>query len=395
MPNPQIGFGEDVISRLNHAHKSPEDRSVLAQKVRHALDEILGDQVKQAGALREDVVEACIVGNTAMIHLLLEMPVSQLTKAPFVAATSSALDVRADRLGLHMAPGAFVHIPPSIGGFVGADHVAMILASDLDRTDKVVLGIDIGTNTEIAIHKPGTSFITSASCASGPAFEGAHVHDGMRAATGAIEKVRITEHMVKLVTIDDAPAIGLCGSGIIDTVAELYRSGLIDKHGRLQRNHARVRSNQPVPDFVLVPAEKSGTAGDIVINQNDINEIQLAKGAIQAGINILLEVTDTKPVDVEEVIIAGAFGSFLNVKNAIAMGLFPELPKARYRQVGNAAAVGAIWILVSKTARLRAQRIAAEAHYHELTTYPKFSRKFALGMLFPGINQGKSNQELP
>jgi uncharacterized 2Fe-2S/4Fe-4S cluster protein (DUF4445 family) len=387
MPNPQIGFGEDVISRLNHAHTIPEGGSVLAQKVRQALDELLGDLLEKIRARREDVVEACVVGNTAMIHLFLELPTHQLAKAPFVAATSSALDVRADRLGLHMAPGAFVYIPPCIGGFVGADHVAMILASDMDHSDKVVLGIDIGTNTEIAVHKPGSLYITSASCASGPAFEGAHVHDGMRAATGAIEKVRITKSQVELVTIDDAPAIGLCGSGIIDTVAELHRVGLINKHGRFQRDHARVRSSKRIAEFVLVPAEKSGTAEDIVINQNDVNEIQLAKGAIHAGINILLEVTGTSHADVEEVIIAGAFGSFLNVKNAIAMGLFPELPNARYRQVGNAAAIGAKWILVSKAARLRAQRIALEAHYHELTTYLNFSRQFALGMLFPEKNK--------
>jgi uncharacterized 2Fe-2S/4Fe-4S cluster protein (DUF4445 family) len=208
----------------------------------------------------------------------------------------------------------------------------------------------------------------------------------MRAATGAIEKVRITENQVELVTIDDAPAIGLCGSGIIDTVAELYRVGLIDKHGRFQGDQGRVRSGQRGAEFMLVPGEKSGKVGDIIFDQIDINEIQLAKGAIQAGLNILLEVTNTKHSEVEEVIIAGAFGSFLNIRNAIAMGLFPELPNARYRQVGNAAAIGAKWILVSKAARLRAQRIAAEAHYHELTTYPKFSRKFALGMLFPEKN---------
>jgi uncharacterized 2Fe-2S/4Fe-4S cluster protein (DUF4445 family) len=382
-PNPQIGYGEDVISRLNHVHRNPEGGSILAQKVRQTLDGILGDLVIQAKARREDVVEACIVGNTAMTHLLLQLPVKQLTKAPYVAATSTALDIRADRLGLHLAPGAFVHIPPCIGGFVGADHVAMILASDMDQVDKIILGIDIGTNTEIAIRKPGISFITSASCASGPAFEGAHVHDGMRAATGAIEKVRIAENQAEVVTIDNAPAIGLCGSGIIDTVAELYRTGIINKHGRIQPDRRNVRSGQSGPEFVLVPADKSGTGSDILINQNDINQIQLAKGAIQAGLNILLEVTGTHPAEVEEVIVAGAFGSFLNVRNAIAMGLFPELPNAHYRQVGNAAALGAKWILISRAARSRAQRIATEAHYHELTTYTKFSRKFALGMLFP------------
>ncbi len=382
-PNPQIGYGEDVISRLNYVHRTPEGGKVMAQKVRQSLDDVLDELLKQADAQRRDVVEACVVGNTAMIHLLLELPVHQLAKAPYVAATSTALDIRADHLGLNMAPGAFVHIPPCIGGFVGADHVAMILACDMDQTDKFTLGIDIGTNTEIAIRKAGIPYMTSVSCASGPAFEGAHIQDGMRAASGAVEKVRIKDYQVEVVTIDNAPPIGLCGSGIIDTVAELYRVGLIDKHGRIQRDQGRVRSGRHGAEFMLVPAEQSGTGGDIVIDQKDINEIQLAKGAIQAGINILLEVTGTKHAEVEEVIIAGAFGSFLNVRNAIAMGLFPELPNARYRQVGNAAALGAKWILVSKAARVRAQSIAAETQYHELTIYPKFSRKFALGMLFP------------
>jgi uncharacterized 2Fe-2S/4Fe-4S cluster protein (DUF4445 family) len=382
-PNPQIGYGEDIISRLNHVHQNPEGGSVLAQKVRQTLAEMLCDLVKQANARCENVVEACVVGNTAMIHLLLELPVSQLAKAPFVAATTEALDIRAERLGLNMAPGAFVHIPPCIGGFVGADHVAMILASDIDRTDKVTLGIDVGTNTEIAIRKPDATYLTSASCASGPAFEGAHVHDGMRAATGAIEKVRIKKNQVAFTTIDNAPAVGLCGSGIVDTVAELYRAGLINKHGRIQRDQGIFRSGERGAEFVLVPAEKSGTGVDIVINQNDINEIQLAKGAIQAGLNILLEITGTKPHEVEEVIIAGAFGSFLNIRNSIAIGLFPDLPNAHYRQVGNAAAIGAKWILISRAARLRAQHIARAGNYHELTTYPQFSRKFALGMLFP------------
>lgn len=382
-PNPQIGYGEDVISRLNYVRQKSEGGSVLAQRVRQTLDEMLGDLVKQMDARREEVVEACVVGNTAMTHLLLELPVDQLAKAPFVPATTEALDVRADRLGFHMAAGAFVHIPPCIGGFVGADHVAMILASDMDQTDKVTLGIDIGTNTEIAMRKPGAPPLTSASCASGPAFEGAHVHNGMRAATGAIEKVRITDKEIEVATIDDAPAIGLCGSGIIDTIAELHRVGLINKHGRFQRDRGRVRPGEHGAEFLLVPAEKSDVGADIVINQNDINEIQLAKGAIQAGVNILLEITGTRHTEVQEVIIAGAFGSFLNVRNAISMGLFPELPNARYRQVGNAAAIGALWILISKSARLRAQRIARETHYFELTTYPKFNRKFALAMLFP------------
>ena len=382
-PNPQIGYGEDVISRLNHVHRHPDGGRVLAGKVRETLNELLTELLSQAGITSDQVVEACIVGNTAMTHLLLQLPVRQLATAPYVAAVGTALQVRAADLELTTAPGATVYIPPCIGGFVGADHVAMILACDLDQHDKVVLGVDIGTNTEIAIRKPGMSFLTSASCASGPAFEGAHISDGMRAATGAIEKVRITDADVELTTIGDGPAVGLCGSGIVDVAAELYHAGLINQRGRFDKTSERVGNGRFGPEFCLVPAGKSGNGRDVVITQKDVNEIQLAKGAIHAGLQILLEATHTAPEEVEEVIIAGAFGSFLNVRNAIAMGLFPELPRAQYRQVGNAAVVGAKWMLISRAARARAEKIAKGTNYNELTIYPKFSRKFALGMLFP------------
>jgi uncharacterized 2Fe-2S/4Fe-4S cluster protein (DUF4445 family) len=182
-----------------------------------------------------------------------------------------------------MASGASVHIPPVIGGFVGADHVAMALASDLDQSDRVTLGLDIGTNTEISLRSPGASSLTAVSCASGPAFEGAHIRDGMRAASGAIEKVRISERGLELTTIDDAPAVGLCGSGILDTVAELYRAGYLDRNSRFRREREEVRAGDHGPEFVLVPAARSGSGRDIAITQKDVNEIVLAKGAIHAG----------------------------------------------------------------------------------------------------------------
>lgn len=382
-PNPQIGYGEDVISRLNHVSRNPEGGRVLATRVRETLNELLTELIYQAGVTAEQVVDACVVGNTAMTHLLLQMPVRQLATAPYVATVGTSLVVSASELGLAMAPGATVYIPPCIGGFVGADHVAMILACDLDQGSKISLGVDIGTNTEIAIHKPGTSFLTAASCASGPAFEGAHISDGMRAASGAIEKVRITASDVELTTIDDAPAVGLCGSGIVDVAAELYRSGLINYRGRFDKANGRVGNGRFGSEFCLVPAAQSGSNRDVLITQKDVNEIQLAKGAIHAGLQILLEATNTPAEEIEEVVIAGAFGSFLNVKNAIAMGLFPELPNAQYRQVGNAAVIGAKWMLISREARSRAEKIAQNTTYNELTTYPKFGRKFALGMLFP------------
>lgn len=381
--NPQIGYGEDIISRLAHTRRYAGGGPFLAELVRKTLAELLAELIEQAGVSRAQVANICIVGNTAMTHLLLELPVQQLAAAPYVAATNAPLDVKARDLGLEAAPGAYVHILPGIGGFVGADHVAMILASNLDRTERVSLGIDIGTNTEIVLARPGQPFLTSASCASGPAFEGAHISDGMRAAAGAIERLRLTETGLELKTIDDAPAVGLCGSGIVDALAELRRWELINSHGRFDRSHPRVRQGRHGSELLLVPGSSSGSERDVVITQNDVNEIQLAKGAIRAGLEILLEATGTSPDEVAEVIIAGAFGSFLNLQSAFAMGLVPHLPQARYRQVGNAALVGARWALISRQVRERARQVAGQTRYLELTTYPNFSRRFALGMLFP------------
>ncbi len=385
--NPQIGYGEDVISRLTHAWRKRAGGHTLALLVRETLDTLLGELIEQANVGREQVADICLVGNTAMTHLLLELPVRQLATSPYVAATNTAMDVKAGELGLTGAPGAYVHVLPCIGGFVGADHVAMLLASQLDQTEHVSLGIDIGTNTEIALARPDQGFLTSVSCASGPAFEGAHISNGMRAAAGAIESVELTATGAHLTTVDHAPAIGLCGSGIVDGVAELRRWNLINERGRFDRDHQRVRPGRYGPEFLLVPTGQSGSQREVVITQNDINEIQLAKGAIRAGLEILLDATHTTPEDVREVVIAGAFGSFLNVQSALDMGLLPPLPKAQYKQVGNAAIVGARWALLSRQVRQRAQEIVGQTRYLELTTYPKFNRRFALGMLFPNLEK--------
>ncbi len=381
--NPQIGYGEDVISRLNYVHRRADGGKILGEAMQNTLNNLLGELVRQAGVTRDQVADLCIVGNTAMTHLLAQLPTDQLAAAPYVAANNTAMDIKARDLGLVTAPGAYVHILPCIGGFVGADHVAMILASDMDRAEQVAVGVDIGTNTEIALAKPGMRFLSSASCASGPAFEGAHISDGMRAASGAIEAVKLEEASIQLKTIDQAPPIGLCGSGIVDVIAELRRWQLINARGRFEKENARLREGRYGPELLLAPAVDSGSGRDVVITQKDVNEIQLAKGAIRAGLDVLLQATETEPEDVKEVIIAGAFGSFLDIASALDTGLLPYYPNAVYRQVGNAAAVGAKWALISSVERERARQIAADTKYIELTTYPKFSRLFALGMLFP------------
>jgi uncharacterized 2Fe-2S/4Fe-4S cluster protein (DUF4445 family) len=264
----------------------------------------------------------------------------------------------------------------------------MILGRDLDRYPGAAMGVDIGTNTEIALLHPGQATLTSASCASGPAFEGAHIRDGMRAATGAIEGVRITPEGAAVQTIGDAPPVGLCGSGIVDAIAEMSRTGLIDRRGRLQAGAPGVRAaaapnGASLLEWVLVPGERSGTGRDIVITQHDVNEIQLAKGAIASGMETLLEATQTPPEAIQAVFIAGAFGSYLNLESALAIGLLPRLPRAAYSQVGNSAGVGAKMALLSHRERARAEKIARRTGYVELTNFAGFNRRFARSMWFP------------
>lgn len=382
--NPQIPYGEDVVSRLAHAGRAANGAQQLAEAVRRGLDDLVGELTAAAGLDREQVAEAVVVANTAMHHLLFGLPTPQLAASPFVAATSGAVQVRAAELGITIAPGALVHSPPCVGGFVGADAVGMILACELDEATGVSIGVDIGTNTEIALRDPRRPGLSSTSCASGPAFEGAHIRDGMRAADGAIEAVRIgPEGQVNLTVIGGGQPVGICGSGIVDAIAELRRVGALNARGRFTRDAPGVGPGRDGLQYVLAPAERTATGADIAVTQADVNEIQLAKGAVQAAITALLDATGTAPADVDEVLIAGAFGSYLNLDSALDVGLLPRLPNARYRQVGNAAGAGARAVLRSTVQRARARRIAGETGYLELTTLPGFQARFAKAMGLP------------
>lgn len=378
--NPQTIFGADVMSRLHYACRNT-DSNELSVVVQHGLDGLLSTLVHEAHIDVNQVVDACVVANTAMIHLLLEFPVRQLSHAPYVASTQNEIDIKARDLSLHVAPGAYVHIPPSIGGFVGADHVAMIIATDIDRLNRITIGLDIGTNTEIVLRRPDKDQLFCLSCPSGPAFEGAHITDGIRAASGAIEEIQLTDALDAVCkTIDNMPAIGLCGSGMIDALAELYRCGIINTRGRLQGDIATADGK-----FLLVPESASGTGRAIWFSQKDINEIMLAKGAIRAGIETLLEVSQTKVEEVEDVFIAGAFGSFINLTHSVNIGLFPNFPSAQHHQVGNAAAVGAKQSLIDKTCRPRAQEICNKTTFVELARHKYFNRHFAEGIMLPEV----------
>ena len=374
MVNPQITFGEDVMSRIAFAMQ--HGSAALRKTVIGGLNQL----IQRMCSAPHRIIEMVIAGNTAMHHLILDLPMKGLGTAPYVPALCAPLDVKARDLGLDIAPGAYVHLAPNVAGFIGGDHVAMILAAGIHTTPRTVLGIDIGTNTEIVLGHEGKLFSTS--CASGPAFEGGHITCGIRAISGAIEKVAIRNAMVEFETIGGTPPIGLCGSGILDAVAELFRCGIITKQGRMvDAPGVRTRGNKK--EFVLVALENSGTGKDITITQQDIHEVQLAKAAIRSGIEALIAATTISIDDLKEIILTGEFGARINPVSATELGMFPQFQLDKFRHVGNAAGIGAMKILISRSQRAMAAETAQRIQYLELMTCPGFHKLFANALYIP------------
>ena len=390
--NPQISYGEDIISRIAVASSAPEKAIEMQALVTEALDKMAGEMCAEIGAKKDEIVESVIVANTAMHHLCLGLPVRQLAMNPFVPAISHSLDIKARELNFHFAPGSYVHVLPNIAMFVGADHVAMLLATEAWQDEGPVIAIDIGTNTEVSLISRGN--ITAASCASGPALEGGHIKDGMRAGRGAIERVKIIGGKAEYQTIDNAPPVGICGSGILDTLAQLYLAGIVDGSGRMQESHPAVRKSDKGREFVIAEAGKKDGNPAIVFTQQDVRQLQLGKSAIRAGIQVLLEANECLEKDVRKVLIAGAFGSYIDVSSAVDIGMLPALPLDRFRQVGNAAGMGAKRALISLSQRHLAQSIAGRVRHIELSSAPYFNQTFTQTMYLGKyrMKQGKREE---
>ncbi|MGC8626741.1 MAG: ASKHA domain-containing protein, partial [Acidimicrobiales bacterium] len=379
--NPQVTVGEDVMSRIAYAGTS-EDRAEEARRMlANGINELLGKLLSEAGAVPGQLVDAVAVGNTAMHHFVLGLPLAQLGTAPYVPAVTEELAVPAAFTGLEMAPGAHVYLPPNIAGFVGADHTAALLASGATDGDRTVLLLDIGTNTEVSVVYQGRLWCCST--ASGPAFEGAHIHDGMRAAQGAVERVAYLDGGFQVHTIGDVAPVGICGSGILDALAAALDAGAVDERGHFQLSHPLVTRSAQGPAAMIVPASQSGHGRDILLTRRDAGEVQLAKAAIRAGTEILLATAGAQVGSIDEVVVAGAFGTYLDIASAIAVGLLPDVPAQRYRQVGNAAGQGAQQMLLDRKSRAKASEIAQRAQYVELTTHPGFAGAFADQLMFP------------
>lgn len=381
--NAQRIYGADVLARLGHALGGPEGSRALMERIRGQVRAMLLALLGDAGAAPANVADLVLVGNTAMEHLFFGLDVSGLAALPFVPVHQAGLSVPAAALDLPAHPGARVYFAPNLAGFVGADTVAGIVATNLPELPGPTLLVDLGTNGEMVLAREGR--LWACSTAAGPAFEGAEISCGMGGLSGAIERVGLAEGDLSLETIGGAPPRGICGSGLIDAVAVLCEAGAVDVTGRLQAEGvsaplaARIRPGTRGAEVLL--ARHGGR--EVVLTQGDIRQVQLAKGAIAAGARLLCKHAGIEPGGLERVFLAGAFGRYVDADKAARIGLLPGIPPERVRAVGNAAGEGARLMLTNAACRAEAEGLTGRVEVLELAADPEFQTVFAEEMLFP------------
>ncbi len=397
MMNPQVPYGEDVMSRITYAMTNPDGLEKMQKAIIEGLNEIvervsadLRTNGKNGGS---NITDMTIVFNTAMHHIFLGFNPEYIGRSPFIPAVQKALNIKARDIGVKINPASYVHVLPIEAGFVGADNVGVLIAEEPYNQDEMVLIIDIGTNGELLLGNRDKVYSTS--CATGPAFEGAQIKFGMRAAPGAIEKIRIDpetrEPQYKVIGkadwhthLQEINAKGICGSGIIDAVAEMFKAGIIDKSGkfRMDLETPRVRKgNDGKPEYVIAWAEETSIGTDITITQADVRALQLAKGALYAGAKLMMQRIGIKTLD--RVILAGAFGSYIDKESALTLGMFPDCEIDRVYAVGNAAGDGARMALLNRSKRTEADEKARWVEFVEIAVEPEFEKEFMRAMHIP------------
>ncbi|MGO9612880.1 MAG: ASKHA domain-containing protein [Dissulfurispiraceae bacterium] len=406
MMNPQVPYGEDVMSRITYAMTNPEGLKTMQDAIIAGLNEIIEkvvSEVKKNGPNPGIAIDdLTIVFNTAMHHIFLGLNPVYIGRSPFIPAVQCSLDIKARDLGLKINPGAFIHVLPIEAGFVGADNVGVLIAQEQYLQDDMVLIIDIGTNGELLLGNKDR--VCSTSCATGPAFEGAQIKFGMRAAPGAIEKVKIDpvtkDPQFKVIGKADwhthiegnINAKGICGSAIIDVVAEMFKAGIIDKTGKFvpDNSSSRVRmSSEGRPEYVLAWAEETSIGQDITVTQGDVRALQLAKGALYAGAKLMMQKMGVKKLDRVE--LAGAFGSHIDREASLTLGMFPDVPIDKVIVVGNAAGDGSRMALLNRNKRKEAEERARWVEFVEIATEPTFEKEFMQAMHIPHMKEKFTN----
>jgi uncharacterized 2Fe-2S/4Fe-4S cluster protein (DUF4445 family) len=398
--NTQVRFGEDLMSRVSYANAEPQGLARLNRAVILALNELAEKAAKSAGLAADEIVDAVIVGNPVMQHILLGLHPRELGAAPFALAAGGGMDIKARDIGLNLNAAARLHLLPLLAGHVGADNMAVQLAESPHEQDEIMLIVDVGTNAEIVLGNREQVLV--ASSPTGPAFEGAQITHGQRAAPGAIERVRIDpdtlEPSIRIIGYDewivpaestDLPegvkATGICGSGIIEAVAEMYLAGILNSGGLFEeaatQRSARVRYQRRTGEYLLLEAQFSATGSPIVITQSDVRAIQLAKAALYAGTKLLMAHRGVERVD--RVLLAGAFGSFISPKHAMVLGLIPDCVLERVSAVGNAAGDGARFALLNRGLREKAEQLRGWVQHISTPLESSFQDEFVAALNIP------------
>ncbi len=384
--NSQIECGADIINRINCARR-PGWAETLHQAIIRDVETLIDDLVERAQVGRGDIHCVVAAGNTSMLHFLLGLETDLIRLSPFVPVATSPPPLRAAEVGLRIHPRGILYTLPMVGSFVGGDITAGILASGMYKSDELSLLLDIGTNGEVVLGNK--DFIVACSASAGPAFEGGSVSCGMRATFGAIDSVRIFRHglAVSATTIDGGPALGLCGTGLIDALAEMFLAGLVDRSGRFQVNRAcdrfRVSEEDDRPEFVLVPAKESGSVRDVVISQADVENLIRTKGAIYAAADSLVQSVGLSFDDIRKVYIAGAFGNRLDISSCITIGLLPDVPLERVEFIGNSCIAGAKLVMLSRSMFDQVHSVRDRISYQELMVDPAYMEKFTSACFLP------------
>jgi uncharacterized 2Fe-2S/4Fe-4S cluster protein (DUF4445 family) len=384
--NSQIKCGADVISRINTA-RQPGGAEALHQAIIQDVESLIDDLVQRAHVGRRDIYCVVAAGNTAMLHFLLGLDADLIRLSPFVPAATSPPPVRAAELGLRIHPRGILYTLPMVGSFVGGDLTAGILFSGMHESDELSLLLDIGTNGEVVLGNK--EFIVACSASAGPAFEGGSVTCGMRATSGAIDSVRIfhRDMAVSATTVDGSPPVGLCGTGLIDALSEMFLAGIVDRSGCFQADAAphrfRTSDEDGRPEFLLVAAGESGAQRDVVIRQSDVENLIRTKGSIYAAADSLVGSVGLSFDDVQKVYIAGGFGNRLDVASCVAVGLLPELPGERIQFIGNSCVAGAKLVMLRRSMLEEVYRIRDRICYQELMVDPTYMERFTSACFLP------------
>lgn len=387
--NPQNEFGADVISRITYCDDDAQKLAIIRSKIIDGLNGLATELTTKFNVDKDEILQVTVGGNTTMSHIFAGYPPASLARAPFFPMYTGTLDLRQQELGLLVSQNAKITLLPNIAGHVGGDIVAGIVASRILDEKKLTLFLDIGTNGEIVLAGDGVAM--TCSTAAGPAFEGATIRNGMRAAPGAIEKIQIKDGQVFIKTVDDIEPVGICGSGIIDVMAEMLGAGLINFKGRLASKEEleKIHPGSPLSErlintedgreFILVYKEDGE---DIVVTQKDIREVQLAKGAVAAGIAIMLNRMGKKTEDIHKIIIAGAFGNFIHKESAVTIGLIPSMPMNKILSAGNTAGAGVSMALMSDGEMELAKSVPNRVEHIELASCSDFQDEYMKALAF-------------